>query len=130
MRTRIDNPVKADHLAEKLGVHLGFKEYLYNEERLGAKVPGNEERASKKLESEKKTPPRENLYNEEQLGAKAGNEELASKKLESEKKTPPFRMKYQIILEQVRELFKDHPGYRLYIAGHSLGGALTTLMAL
>jgi len=128
--SRIDNPVKADHLAEKLEVHLGFKEYLYNEERLGAKA-GNEERTTKKLESEKKTPPRDYLCNEERpIGAKAGNEERTTKKLESEKKTPPFRMKYQIILEQVRELFNDHPDYRLYIAGHSLGGALTTLMAL
>ena len=151
-RSQIDNPVKADHLAKKLGVHLGFKQYLYNEERLGAEA-GNQEQAIKKLESEKETPPREYPCNEEWLGDKAGNEELtpkqlesekmnppcgnkagneerSSKDLQSEKTTPPFRMKYQIILDQIRELFKDHPDYRLYIAGHSLGGALTTLMAL
>ena len=34
------------------------------------------------------------------------------------------KRKYEIILEQVRALVQDYPGYRVRIAGHSLGGAL------
>jgi hypothetical protein len=100
---RIDNPVKADHLAEELGVHLGFREYLYNEEKQLAKA----------------------LF---LPNLKSDNAGRTIPKLAFVNKTP--QMKHQIILEQVRGLFKDHPDYRLYISGHSLGGALTTLMAL
>jgi len=39
-------------------------------------------------------------------------------------------MKYQEILEQVHELFKEREDYRLFISGHSLGGALATMFAL
>lgn len=88
----IHNPVKADHLAEELGVHLGFREYLYSEEKL-SKV----------------------WYNPGKGRAKELNK---------------GQMKYQMILEQVHALLEDRPDYRLFIAGHSLGGALTTLMAL
>jgi hypothetical protein len=37
--------------------------------------------------------------------------------------------KYQVILAEVGDIFKDHPDYRLYVAGHSLGGALATIFS-
>jgi hypothetical protein len=79
---RIDNPVKADHLAEELGVHLGFREYLYNEEKQLAKA----------------------LF---LPNLKSDNAGRTIPKLTFVNKTP--QMKHQIILEQVRGLFKDHP---------------------
>ena len=41
----------------------------------------------------------------------------------------PLTTKYQQILETVQRSLKAHPGYQLYITGHSLGGALSTLFA-
>jgi hypothetical protein len=107
-------------LAEELGVHFGFREYLYNEEKLAKALLG--------LRPNRKTD------NEERI-AKAPSppvletDETTNKLEQLEQQTSP-RPKCQIILEKIRELFKDHPDYRLFIAGHSLGGALTTLMAL
>lgn len=37
--------------------------------------------------------------------------------------------KYQVILDEVRTIFKDHPDYKLYVGGHSLGGALATILS-
>jgi hypothetical protein len=120
---RIDNPVNAVHLllAEELGVHLGFREYLYKEEKLvKALLPLRTIRkADDKERPTTKDPSLPSLITDK-----------PNTKLELEDERIPRKMKYQIILEQVRELFKEHPDYRLYIAGHSLGGALTTLMAL
>jgi pimeloyl-ACP methyl ester carboxylesterase len=39
------------------------------------------------------------------------------------------KQKYQVILAEVGAIFKDHPDYRLYVAGHSLGGALATIFS-
>ena len=37
--------------------------------------------------------------------------------------------KYDEILNDLKDLFKKHPGFKLYVTGHSLGGALSTLVA-
>ena len=37
--------------------------------------------------------------------------------------------KCEIILDQVIKLLREHPGYRLYSTGHSLGAALSTVFA-
>jgi len=37
--------------------------------------------------------------------------------------------KHEKIMKQLMELFEQYPGYRLYVTGHSLGGALATLFA-
>ncbi|CAB9518277.1 Phospholipase A1-II 1 [Seminavis robusta] len=42
---------------------------------------------------------------------------------------PARGKKYEIIMDQVKQVFADYPHYRLYIGGHSLGGALATIFA-
>ena len=37
--------------------------------------------------------------------------------------------KYDQILEDVKTLLKQNPGYKLYVTGHSLGAALSTLVS-
>lgn len=37
--------------------------------------------------------------------------------------------KFHIILQQLKNLVQQYPNYRIYIGGHSLGGALATLLA-
>ena len=37
--------------------------------------------------------------------------------------------KYDEILEDVKSMMADHPGYKLYVTGHSLGAALSSLVA-
>jgi predicted lipase len=37
--------------------------------------------------------------------------------------------KYDEVLEDVKTLMADHPGYKLYVTGHSLGAALSSLVA-
>jgi hypothetical protein len=121
---RIDNPVNAVHLllAEELGVHLGFRECLCKEEKLvKALLPL---RTIRKADNDK----RPTTNKDPSLPSLITDKPNA--KLELEDERIPRKMKHQIILEQVRELFKEHPDCRLCIAGHSLGGALTTLMAL
>jgi hypothetical protein len=117
MLGRISNPVKADHMTQELGIHLGFREYMYKEEPLArALYLPNLKRDKEERLTKPPSPPTSLVIDK------------MSTKPELETETP--QMKYQIILGQVSELFKDHPDYRLYIAGHSLGGALTILMAL
>jgi len=40
-----------------------------------------------------------------------------------------IKCKYEIILDQVVKVFKEYPGYKLYVTGHSLGAALSSLFA-
>jgi hypothetical protein len=42
----------------------------------------------------------------------------------------PNKRKYDEILDDVLRLLADHPGYRLYVTGHSLGGALASMVSL
>lgn len=46
------------------------------------------------------------------------------------KETASGQTKYEIIMDQVRPLLAEHPGYQLYVKGHSLGGALCTLFSI
>uniref|UniRef100_A0A7S4MD75 Fungal lipase-type domain-containing protein n=1 Tax=Odontella aurita TaxID=265563 RepID=A0A7S4MD75_9STRA len=39
------------------------------------------------------------------------------------------KSKYEVIEDQVIAVLKKNPGYKLYVTGHSLGGALSTLFA-
>jgi hypothetical protein len=41
----------------------------------------------------------------------------------------PSRRKYDEILDDIMPLLQDNPGYKLYITGHSLGGALASVVA-
>jgi pimeloyl-ACP methyl ester carboxylesterase len=38
-------------------------------------------------------------------------------------------IKYEEITSKLRQLLQQHPGYRVYVTGHSLGGALATVFA-
>jgi len=40
-----------------------------------------------------------------------------------------IKSKYEIILDQVVNVAKEYPGYKLYVTGHSLGAALSSLFA-
>jgi hypothetical protein len=48
----------------------------------------------------------------------------------STKKTSNHRCRLDKILEEIEDLLKQNEGYKLYITGHSLGGALGLLTAL
>ena len=48
----------------------------------------------------------------------------------SDKKTGNHRCRLDKILEEIEDLLKQNEGYKLYITGHSLGGALGLLTAL
>lgn len=41
----------------------------------------------------------------------------------------PEKRKYDEILEDVKPLLQANPGYKLYVTGHSLGGALSSVVA-
>ena len=126
----IRNPVAGDLLPDEIGVHLGFREYLYKQENLMKvlhrprmykkvlsvvpKISGRTVEASTKPVDDESTPG----------SARPGiSKKVASKDLERP-------LKYQIIIEQVLDQIEDNPGFTLYIAGHSLGGALSTLFSL
>lgn len=51
------------------------------------------------------------------------------KKNDEEAPKPKQARKYEIIIDQIKQVFADHPDYRLYVGGHSLGGALATVFA-
>jgi hypothetical protein len=52
------------------------------------------------------------------------------KRKKRKEEAPEGKYKHEIILDRVKEIFAEHPDYRLYITGHSLGGALATLLSL
>jgi hypothetical protein len=96
---------------EKVGIHLGFRNYLHGPanklfKTVAKLVPGNS----------RKSP-------------QDGNEEeLSDEASPSPPEEAPTRI--QIILEQLRELKAKYPSDRIYISGHSLGGALALIAAL
>lgn len=46
-----------------------------------------------------------------------------------ETKDAPDKRKYDEILEDIKPLLKANPDYKLYVTGHSLGGALASIVA-
>jgi len=124
----IPNPVKHstnDSLPEELGVHHGFRDYLYDEQTLHRiyYVPYVHDlvHLAKKGQNLLTLP----RYNKDVLGSGAGLS-VSMKKQED----AAGKMKYQIILEQVLALLECYPKCRVHISGHSLGGALATMFAL
>eukprot|EP00560_Eucampia_antarctica_P002376 CAMPEP_0197835012 /NCGR_PEP_ID=MMETSP1437-20131217/24460_1 /TAXON_ID=49252 ORGANISM="Eucampia antarctica, Strain CCMP1452" /NCGR_SAMPLE_ID=MMETSP1437 /ASSEMBLY_ACC=CAM_ASM_001096 /LENGTH=446 /DNA_ID=CAMNT_0043440139 /DNA_START=61 /DNA_END=1401 /DNA_ORIENTATION=+ len=78
----IDNPLAGVSKSQpkKLGLHVGFKDYLFDEE-------------------------------------------------ESTNGDSQPRLKYDVIVDEVVEVMKGNPGFKLYVTGHSLGAALSSLFA-
>lgn len=68
---------------KKIGIHNGFRDYLFYETTTG----------------------------------------------ETRQDSNEVKTKYEIILDQVVRLLNKHPGYKLYVTGHSLGAALSSLFA-
>jgi hypothetical protein len=102
-------------MKDNVMVHLGFRQYLY----------GNETKAFKKVKSHNKDTtktPNDNADIEE--GESTGID-IADEVIEI---THEDKKLYQIILDMVSAVIKDHPGYELYVCGHSLGGALATML--
>jgi putative lipase involved disintegration of autophagic bodies len=87
-------------MKDNLMVHLGFRQYLYGKGTI----------ALKKVQSHNK--------DTTETANESGENEIygVDKKL------------YQVILDMVSAVLKDHPGYELFVCGHSLGGALATML--
>jgi hypothetical protein len=64
-----------------------------------------------------------------ELKAMMVSKEVGQEELDNEETEPP-KNKIDIILDQVQVLLDANPGYKLYITGHSLGGALALLMSV
>jgi len=47
----------------------------------------------------------------------------------STKEGEDVQIKYEVIINQVVEVLNNNPGFKLYVTGHSLGGALSNLFA-
>lgn len=135
----IDNPVfdKYPGLTEELGVHLGFREYLFKEEDLSKVVHRPRmyrnivrttstavAKAADTLGFDQK---RKSDTSDTNQGLKRGTLEKKKKTRKRDELEVP--LKYDVILGQVLDLMEEYPDCRLYIAGHSLGGALSTLFS-
>jgi len=86
---------------DKLTVHMGFRDYLY----------GN---APSIL-----TEPLQKL--KKQISETGGSKHSQDKKEKN---------KIETIMDQLKVIMEENPSYRLYITGHSLGGALSVLTSL
>lgn len=97
---------KGNNQPEFVGVHRGFRDYLYD-----VKDPLIPPISLSKLQSKIK--------------------KVTSKEEEEELEEATVRQnKIDVILDQVQELMDANPGYKLYITGHSLGGALAMLTSV
>lgn len=98
--------------SQTLGVHLGFRNMLLNE---GEPILEGISPSMKSIQDTvMKTVP------------------ILSKKFSSSSNNDSGRLLQNMdqILTEVEDALEQYPGYRLYITGHSLGGALCSLVAL
>ena len=91
----------ADAQPETLGVHLGFRDYLYDATARDLSFSTARRRST----SDGSTVDRNDA-------------------------TTTKRNKIAMILDQISDLLDAHPGYTLLLTGHSLGGALAQLTSL
>lgn len=143
---------------EFLGVHLGFRDYLYDVRdpllpsislhNLQTKVKDGLSKANTGISKGKKVigdaiPSKRNITADLALGEdeySSNSGELSSSTKQEDPTndannvdaSPPpeessKKNKIDKILDQVQELMDAKPGYKLYITGHSLGGALALL---
>ena len=98
----IPNPIEeSQEQSSELCIHLGFREYLYGHKGITTDI------FLPNL-------PRGNRDRERNDAADETTE----------------KTKYETIMEHVKVHLSQHPNYRLYVTGHSLGGALATIFAL
>lgn len=131
----ITNPVDIEYpgRVDELGIHLGFREYLYSEENL-LKVAHRPRAYKQVMDRVDKA-----LKKNKDSGADKGSEseQMATLRAEFRKSVDSKKsrhgvivpMKYEVILEEVLDLLEDDPDCRLYVSGFSLGGALSTLFS-
>mmetsp|Transcript_2961 Transcript_2961/g.5716 ORF Transcript_2961/g.5716 Transcript_2961/m.5716 type:complete len:469 (-) Transcript_2961:16-1422(-) len=122
---------------EELGVHWGFRDYLYREESLSkvGTLPNIFKRFAGLLQLRKST----NANEDDETAAAAVAAEMANdprafalmraSSYIDLKKTLQLPCKYQVIIEQVMDVIEEHPDYRLFVTGHSLGGSLATMLS-
>eukprot|EP00548_Thalassiothrix_antarctica_P004539 CAMPEP_0194137896 /NCGR_PEP_ID=MMETSP0152-20130528/7731_1 /TAXON_ID=1049557 /ORGANISM="Thalassiothrix antarctica, Strain L6-D1" /LENGTH=76 /DNA_ID=CAMNT_0038835097 /DNA_START=50 /DNA_END=277 /DNA_ORIENTATION=- len=46
-----------------------------------------------------------------------------------DEKDDPSNRKYDVIMKECKILLEENPGYKLYVTGHSLGAALSSIFA-
>ena len=132
---------------EYLGVHLGFRDYLYDVsdpllprireiravlEREFFRAIG-EDTSNKDMSNEANSLSI-NIASTEK-DAPSTTKDVSSKKSTSTKEGESFdettkKSKIDVILDQVQEVLDLYPDYKLYITGHSLGGALALLTSV
>jgi hypothetical protein len=109
-------------MKDRLMVHLGFRQYLY----------GNGTIASKKVQSHGKDNTETANDNADIEEGEFGGIQIADEKRTAESGeieiTHEDKKMYQVILDMVSAVLKENPGYELLVCGHSLGGALATML--
>ena len=110
-------------------MHLGFKEYLYGEEKWNRalfvrKALRKSRDPLTEMTSGVQTTTSDDIETQpvSVLGSSGDGDE---EEIEASEK----KRKYKIIMAQLHQIFDECPDYALYVCGHSLGGALATLFA-
>jgi hypothetical protein len=109
----VENPFAGEEpdQPETVQIHYGFKQYLYDD------APSILPSSISKLATSATKHVRSHSSQE-------------SKDQEDEEEEQPRQSKVDEILEKVEALLNEHPDYKVYIAGHSLGGALSLVFAM
>ena len=158
---------------EYLGVHLGFRDYLYDvkdpllptirlseiQSKMNRVLVARKDTSSSAMKENEKSSNETSKETTPQVSAHAANEgqeesqqplkkiqvkvreeisklkvNMASKEVSQEDldkvEAEPPKNKIDVIFDQVQDLLDANPGYKVYITGHSLGGALALLASV
>jgi hypothetical protein len=134
----IDKKIDYAHRDEELAIHLGFREYLYVKENI-MKVfykPKVFKHFVSILSSKKKdegkddsVAAREAADQIKDFNPRASTAWVRNNPSRDLDRALLLPYKYQLIIEQVLDVIDEHPDYRLFCTGHSLGGALASILA-